>query len=64
MGKMKLKPKYNVFTFRADDSIAELIHQAAASYPDLSSFLLEAAATKAVNETYSETVCEPAGGAA
>ena len=60
MGKMKERPKYNVFTFRADDSLAELIHQAAAKYPDLSSFLLEAAATKA----YNETVCESPGGAA
>lgn len=50
MGKMLPNPKQNVFNFRADDDLAALIRRAAASYPDLSAFLREAARTKAENE--------------
>ena len=56
MGRMSQNPKAKVFTFRAPDDIAELIYKAAAAYPDVSAFLLEAAASKALNDSSSKTI--------
>lgn len=46
MGKWKQNPKQNVMTFRADDTLAELIHAKARGYETLSQFLEEAVREK------------------
>lgn len=51
MGRCKPNPKYNVFSFRADDELAAVIREAAAPYPSIGDFLAEAAEVKAMNET-------------
>lgn len=51
MGRCKQNPKYNVFSFRTDDELAQTIRKAAESYPSLGDFLAEAVTVKAMNET-------------
>lgn len=46
MGKMKENPKYNVFTLRADDDLAERIREAAKRCANVSDFLETAAREK------------------
>lgn len=51
MGRCKERPKYHVFSFRADDELAQAIRKAAESYPSIGDFLAEAATVKTMNET-------------
>jgi hypothetical protein len=51
VGRCKSNPKYNVFSFRADDELAAAIRKAAEPYPSIGDFLAEAAEVKAMNET-------------
>jgi uncharacterized protein (DUF1778 family) len=58
MGRKKKNPKMNVFSFRADKETAEMILAAAAGYPTLNDFLLQAATVTAMSETIRARVSE------